>query len=143
MHQLVGSCHCGNIGVSVGLPREPHEYCPRVCDCEFCRKHGASYFSDPGGILSLRVADRKLLHSYRQGSGTAEMLLCKNCGVLIGGVLRADGEVFAAINTKVIDANVHFGDDKIASPKLLSVEQKTERWRKLWFRNVEITFVEA
>jgi hypothetical protein len=140
MHQVTGSCHCGNVSVSIELPRDPIEYSPRACDCDFCRKHGASYFSDPDGTLCLTVRSRKLLHEYRQGSRTAEMLVCANCGVLIGGMFRTDAGDFAAINTRIVDAGIAFGDPQTASPKLLDVEEKAERWRRLWFRSVTMTF---
>lgn len=143
MHQVTGSCHCGNVNVSIELPRDPLEYSPRACDCDFCRKHGASYFSDPNGILCLMVRNRKLLHGYRQGSGTAEMLVCTNCGVLIGGMFKTDIGEFTAINTKIVDGGITFGETQTASPKLLGVEEKAQRWRRLWFRNVSITFTEA
>lgn len=138
MHKLEGSCHCGNIEIEVALALAPDEYIPRACDCEFCRKHGASYISDPDGSLVIKVRDEKLLKKYHQGSGTAEMLICANCGVLIGGVYRAEGCMFAAINTKTIDGNTTFGESQPVSPKTLSSEEKVIRWRKLWFSNVNI-----
>lgn len=138
MHKLKGGCHCGNIKIEVALVRAPKEYIPRACDCEFCRKHGASYISDPDGSLVMRVRDDQL-KIYRQGSGTAEMLICANCGVLVGGAYRSEGHVFAAINTKTIDGDTRFGEGQPVSPKVLSSEEKVERWRRLWFSNVSIT----
>lgn len=139
MHKLEGSCHCGNIKIEVALIHAPNEYIPRACDCEFCRKHGASYISDPDGSLVIKVRDERLLKKYRQGSGTAEMLICTNCGVLVGGAYRAEGRVFAAINTKIIDGSTTFGESQSVSPKALSSEEKIVRWKKLWFSNVNIT----
>jgi len=143
MHQVTGSCHCGNVNVSIELPHDPLEYSPRACDCDFCRKHGASYFSDPNGVVCLTVRNRELLHGYRQGSGTAEMLVCTNCGVLIGGVFRTAAGDFAAINARIVDTAIAFGETKSTSPKLLDVEEKTARWRRLWFRNVSFAFAET
>ena len=139
MHKLEGSCHCGNIKIEVALIRAPNEYIPRACDCEFCRKHGASYISDPAGSLVIKVRDAQLLNNYHQGSGTAEMLICANCGVLIGGAYRAEGHVFVAINTRTIDGNTTFGESQSVSPKVLSSDEKVVRWRKLWFSNVNIS----
>lgn len=143
MHQITGSCHCGNVNVSIGLPRAPLEYSPRACDCDFCRKHGASYLSDPNGVLAVEVGDLRSLHSYRQGSGTAEMLVCGHCGVLIGATFAADGRVFAAINTRIIDGGVAFGESRTVSPKLLGAEEKAERWRQLWFGDVSVGSAET
>jgi hypothetical protein len=143
MHKLEGSCHCGDVDVSIELPRAPNEYSPRVCDCDFCRKHGASYVSDRAGTLSLHVRSPSTLNRYRQGSGTAEMLVCSNCGVLVGGLYTTDVGAFAAINVRVIDGPTQFGSPQSASPKSLEVNEKMERWKSLWFRNVRIAFNEA
>ena len=138
MHKLKGSCHCGNVRVELALTRAPNEYHPRACDCDFCRKHGASYVSDPGGSLVVRVNDEQSLQRYRQGSNTADMLICGNCGVLVGGAYQAEGRMFAAINTRIIDGGTAFAESKPVSPKTLSAGEKTARWKELWFADVEI-----
>lgn len=136
MHELKGSCHCGNVCVELALTRLPNEYNPRACDCDFCRKHGASYVSDPNGSLVVHVRDEKFLHRYRQGSNTADMVLCGNCGVLIGGAYKTAENVFAAINVMIIDGEVTFGKVKPVSPKELNAAEKVGRWTELWFANV-------
>lgn len=136
MYELKGSCHCGNVSVELALTRPPHEYNPRACDCDFCRKHGASYVSDPNGSLIVHVRDEKSLHRYRQGSNTADMVLCGNCGVLIGGAYQSEGNVFAAINAMIIDGGAKFGETTPASPKELAAAEKVRRWTDLWFANV-------
>lgn len=42
MYRADGGCHCGNIKVDVELAAAPETYHPRVCDCDFFRKHGAA-----------------------------------------------------------------------------------------------------
>lgn len=138
MHELKGGCHCGNIRVDVALTRAAHEYVPRACDCDFCRKHGASYLSDPAGSLVIEVKDERLLRKYRQGSGTADMLVCGNCGVLVGAMYRSGGHIFAAINTRIIEGGTMFGGNRPVSPKTLSAGEKAERWKELWFADVAI-----
>src|SRR5450756_2542718 len=49
MNKVSGGCHCGNITVDLELTAEPETYHPRVCDCDFCRKHGAASLSDTKG----------------------------------------------------------------------------------------------
>jgi Uncharacterized conserved protein len=136
MYAFKGSCHCGNVCVELALTRPPKEYNPRACDCDFCRKHGASYVSDPNGSLVIHVRDENALHRYRQGSNTADMVLCANCGVLIGGAYQAAEGVFATINVMIIDGDVTFGETKPASPKELNAAEKVRRWTDLWFANV-------
>lgn len=54
------------------LPHASCAYHPRACDCDFCRKHGAAYISDPQGAVRIQVKDAQQLGRYRQGSGIAE-----------------------------------------------------------------------
>ncbi|PRC94664.1 GFA family protein [Solimicrobium silvestre] len=137
-HNLNGQCYCGNIQLEVGLTSAPLAYEPRACDCDFCRKHGASYISDPQGFLRIHVNDEHNFGKYRQGSEVADFLLCRNCGVLVAVTFQSEGQLYATLNSKVIDGEAHFGMEKTASPKMLAENQKTERWKKLWFSNVSI-----
>ena len=137
MHSLSGGCHCGNLSIDLELSSDPGTYRPRVCDCDFCRRHGAAYLSDAEGSLRIRMKDEQVLSTYRQGSGQAEFLLCKRCGVMIGVLYRNAGRVYAAVNTNAIDASVVFGSEQGVSPKTLSAEEKAGRWRELWFSRVE------
>jgi hypothetical protein len=138
MHRLSGGCHCGNIAVELELPRPPDSYRPRACDCEFCRKHGAAWISDPEGSLRIRVARESQALTYRQGSGQAELLLCGSCGILAAALHRNGGRVVAAINARVLLEPSSFGSEQSVSPKTLSDAEKLERWQRLWFSNVRI-----
>ncbi|MBI2308162.1 MAG: aldehyde-activating protein [Rhodocyclales bacterium] len=139
MHCLKGKCHCGNIRIDIELSKAPAEYAPRACDCEFCRKHGASYISDPHGSLRIEVMDSQRLGRYRQGSETAECLICTGCGVLVGVTYRDGERLYATINSRAIDNDIGFGEALSVSPKVLSADEKIRRWKALWFSNV--TFV--
>jgi hypothetical protein len=139
MHELSGGCHCGNIQVDVQLTRAPDTYNPRACDCDFCRLHGAAYVSDPQGSLRIRVRDQEQLGRYRQGSGRAELLLCRNCGVLIAPILRDGDGIYASVNVRVIEAGAAFGADQVVSPKKLAEADKVKRWHDIWFSQVTLS----
>jgi len=136
--QLAGGCHCGNIRVSVELERAPESYVPRACDCEFCRKHGAAWVSDARGSLTIRIRDERDTHRYLQGDRLAEMLLCRNCGVLVGALWRGP-RVYGVVNAGVLDAPVAFAAARPASPRTLGAEAKKSRWQSLWFADVTLT----
>jgi hypothetical protein len=138
MHTMKGGCHCGNLRVTAELTALPAAYCPRICDCEFCRKHAAAYVSDPQGSLLIRVDDERAVARYRQGNGLAEMLLCANCGVLIGAVFQDERALYGVVNARVLDGWQDFGARQVVSPKTLSGEQKVSRWQQLWFADVKI-----
>ena len=139
VHSLSGQCHCGNIRFDMQLTREPASYAPRACDCDFCRQHGAAYLSDPRGKLAIRIRDQAGVSRYRQGSGTAEFVLCRHCGVLVAVTCLQDGYLYAAVNSRAVaSGRADFAAQVPVSPKTLSVEQKLERWTANWFADVTI-----
>jgi hypothetical protein len=135
-HQMSGACHCGNFQIKIELTDAPSASVPRACDCDFCRKHGASYISDPHGTLRIDVTDERDFGIYKQGSGTANFIICRKCGVLIGATYQEEGQLFATINSKVIECESQFAIETTVSPKLLSTDQKAGRWKEKWFRDV-------
>jgi hypothetical protein len=138
MHEVSGGCHCGNIRVELQLARAPASYQPRACDCDFCRKHAAAYVSDPEGSLLVRIRQAQDAGKYVQGSAQAEMLLCRNCGVLVGALYAHDGRVYASVSARVIEGDAKFAPDQPVSPKALTAREKVQRWRDIWFRDVRI-----
>jgi hypothetical protein len=138
MHSLKGGCHCGQLRIEMTLSREARSYQPRACDCEFCRMHGAAYVSDPSGSVSLHIKAETDRGSYRQGSGQADLVYCRQCGVLVGALYEETGQLYVTINARTIDGPTPFSADQPASPKSLSGEQKVTRWRDIWFRKVTV-----
>ena len=135
MPQLAGGCHCGNIAVSVELTRDPGSYSPRACDCEFCRMHGAAWVSDPQGSLLIRMRDERGIGRYGQGAGIAEMLLCRNCGVLAAALWRTE-RLYGVVNCCALEARAAFAATQVVSPRHLSADAKTSRWQEVWFAEV-------
>jgi hypothetical protein len=138
MHKASGGCHCGNIRVDLEFTRAPGTYIPRACDCSFCRKHSAAYVSDARGSVLIRIKDPGNSGKYRQGSGQAEFLVCRNCGVLVGVLHRTESGLYAAVNVNATDVRTDFGTEQPASPQNLSANEKTQRWQEIWFSNVNI-----
>jgi hypothetical protein len=138
MHKFTGGCHCGNVAVDFELTSAADEYYPRACDCDFCCKHGAAWLSDANGSLVIRIKEPRESNTYRQGSGQAELLLCKNCGVLVAVLHRSDQKLYAAVNVGAVEGAVKFGAARPVSPQNLSPDDKVKRWHDLWFSSVEI-----
>ena len=139
MQSLDGQCHCGNISVRLGLTQPFQSYRPRVCDCDFCRLHGAAYVSDPHGFLELGIGDPGFVGRYRHGSQTAEFLICQRCGVYVTALYRDAGLILGVVNVRVLDTAVVFGSAQPISPKTLPASDKVARWRTLWFPVLELT----
>jgi hypothetical protein len=138
MHKLTGGCHCGNIVVDFELASAADEYHPRACDCDFCCKHGAAWLSDANGSLLIRIKEPRESKTYRQGSGQAELLLCRNCGVLVAVLHRSNQKLYAAVNVRAVEGTGGFGVARPVSPQSLSPDQKVTRWHDLWFSSVEV-----
>jgi hypothetical protein len=150
MPELEGGCHCGNLRITAHLTREPGNYVPRACDCDFCRKHGAAYVSDPQGWVSIRVAAEADCSRYRQGSGSAEFLVCRRCGVLVavlhghgpGTSRQTDDDIghglHATLNVRALSVPTAFAPEQTVSPKRLAAADKVRRWQEVWFADVRL-----
>jgi hypothetical protein len=124
--------------VEARLTAEPATFRPRACDCDFCRKHGAAWVSDAQGSLLIRLAEPQARGTYRQGSGQAELVFCRHCGVLVA-VLHHDGErLRGAVNVKVLAEREAFGAEQVVSPQQLPAGDKVKRWQSVWFPEVEV-----
>lgn len=133
MNKEHAGCHCGNIAAVVTLTKELSEYTPRACDCDFCIKNGAAYISDPEGSIELKIDRPEEVTLYRQGDNLVELLICKNCGVLVAVTWSDNGTVIGGINSTTLVNRSNLPSSQAASPKLLSPAQKTERWKEIWF----------
>ena len=80
-NELQGKCHCGNISFTLKTNKSENEFTPRTCQCTLCRKHDASYISDPDGVLDV-LFNSAITSKYRFGHSTADFIICKECGVL-------------------------------------------------------------
>ena len=86
----------------------------------------------------MRVKNARLLNTYRQGSGIADCIICRDCGVLVGIIHPSNGRLYGAINCKTIDGAPIFGEEVPVSPRTLPDEEKIKRWKDLWFASVSI-----
>ena len=93
-----GSCHCGNIEFQLQLTQAIETYTARACQCSFCRKHNATYISDPQGSLSIQVKQKSELSRYRFASGVVDFLVCKSCGVIPCVTREIEGNLYGVVN---------------------------------------------
>ena len=97
-----GRCHCGAIGYRYTVSTPPADWAIRACQCRFCRSHDALSTSDPSGTIEFAAARPDQLQRYRFGLGTADFLLCRQCGVYIGAVIETPKGRFGIINTHAL-----------------------------------------
>lgn len=132
------SCHCGNLSAQVAFTDNLSTYTPRACDCDFCIKNGAAYISDPEGKLDITIKNSGEVSWYKQGTKLVELLICKNCGVMVAVIYSDNGKLYAGLNSKTLVNRDYLASSQVASPKLLSPTEKIKRWKEIWFPAVTI-----
>ena len=94
--------------MSLRLSQPPAEVRLRACGCSFCRAHNTRTASDPTGSVDIHAADWSLVQHYRFGTGTADFLICKRCGIYIGAICETASGTRAVINTNCLDDRAAF-----------------------------------
>jgi hypothetical protein len=75
--RISGGCHCGAVRFSAAVPRAPVLL---DCNCSMCAKTGFLHLIVPHEDFTLeRGADA--IVSYRFGTGQADHLFCRICGI--------------------------------------------------------------
>ena len=77
-YSVSGGCHCGTIRFRFTLPSQDVELLD--CNCSMCSRSGFLHLIVPHADFELQTAPDGLA-SYRFGTGVAEHLFCKSCGV--------------------------------------------------------------
>ncbi|MEM7689365.1 MAG: GFA family protein [Pseudomonadota bacterium] len=75
--KVSGGCHCGAVRFEALSERAPHML---DCNCSICSASGYLHLFVPHDRFML-VSGRDHLTSYRFGSGQADHLFCRICGV--------------------------------------------------------------
>ncbi|HEV8692689.1 MAG TPA: aldehyde-activating protein [Lysobacter sp.] len=128
----IGGCHCGALRWTLETLHPITEFAPRACDCDFCTRHCAAWVSDSQGSLRIKATSADL-QCYHQGSGQAEFLVCRNCGVLVAVIARThEGHLRGGVNRNSFDQRDQFPAEVPVSPQQLAPEAKRARWSQLW-----------
>jgi len=75
--QISGGCHCGAVRFDAEVPRQVELL---DCNCSICAKTGFRHLMIPHGDFRLLSGEVALV-SYRFGTGAADHLFCRHCGV--------------------------------------------------------------
>jgi hypothetical protein len=76
--KVQGGCHCGAVRFEAEVAPPP---VPTIdCTCSVCRMTGFLHIMVPHDRFEL-MTGRDALTSYRFGTGTADHLFCRHCGV--------------------------------------------------------------
>jgi hypothetical protein len=75
--KIEGGCHCGAVRFEAEVPEQVEVL---DCNCSICARTGYRHLMVPHGDFRL-LAGGDDLTSYRFGTGAAEHLFCRTCGV--------------------------------------------------------------
>lgn len=135
-NELHGKCHCGNISFTLRTNKFENEFIPRICQCTLCRKHDASYISDPDGVLDISF-NSAITNKYRFGHSTSDFIICKECGVLTMALCDFNQGTRAVINIKSMN-DYKFAESIQTVFDEESVESRLERRSKTWIGTVNV-----
>lgn len=100
--KVEGGCHCGAVRFAAEIPEPP---VPALdCNCSVCRMTGFLHIMVPHEAFEL-LSGRDALTSYRFGTGTAEHLFCRICGVKSFYQPRSHPEAWS-VNANCLDRPV-------------------------------------
>ena len=139
MNELTGSCHCGNVEFSLFTGQSERTLAPRRCGCTMCRRHGASWISDPEARLDLRFGDPSGVSVYQFGHGTSRWLLCARCGVLLTAICRLDGRLRAVVRTQAMVGHAFSASEVPMDYDGESVERRLARRARTWIGSVTLS----
>ena len=139
MRELRGSCHCGNVEFTLYTEKSTGDLVPRRCSCSMCRRHGASYISDPDGRLVLRYRDPSLLSLYRLGHGTAQWIICSRCGVLTAVLCEVDERLRAVVVVQSMVEHTFLASETPTDFEGETVAERLARRANTWIGTVEVS----
>jgi hypothetical protein len=76
--KVTGGCHCGAVRFEAKIPEPPVS--ALECNCSMCRMTSFVHLIVPHDLFEL-ISGREALATYRFGTGAAEHLFCRHCGI--------------------------------------------------------------
>ena len=125
-----GACSCGAVTVALRLTATLATQALRQCTCDYCGAHKGIFLSDPKGGLEIRSSGALIRE--RQGSDTADMLLCPSCQDMIGAVCEINGVLKGVLRAPLLHHFNQLPAPELTAPQTLSGQEKVARWDALW-----------
>lgn len=126
-----GSCKCKRWKISISSAESLGSFKPRVCDCDYCKRHPSAVISEPLMVIEL-ISSSGSLATNRNGDLLAAFYHCRDCGELLAVGRCIDGLLRGAVNALLLDQKSLLGESLPIQPRLLSGAEKLARWSKLW-----------
>ncbi len=124
-----GSCNCNRWQVEVDVTKPLGEFNPRICDCNYCQNNSSAIISDPNMVVYFVGGEITI---YQNGDQLANFYCCDCCGDLLAVGCILNGQLRGAVNPNLLRNANQLGKPIKIQPRLLSADEKLERWGKLW-----------
>lgn len=124
-----GSCNCNRWQVEVEVTKPLGDFNPRSCDCDYCKKFPSAIISDPNMKVDL-VGDEFTI--IKNGDQLASFYYCDSCGDLLAVGRTFNNQLRGAVNASLLRDSGQLGQTIEIQPRLLSADEKLDRWGKLW-----------
>ncbi len=135
--KLQGGCHCRNITYTDDWPEPTGPQAARICTCSFCTKHNIRYVSHPEAALALQLRDPERINHYRFATGTAQFLICEECGVMPVILGDQNGGLQAVVNANTLE-DFEMPEAGPVSYDGESLDQRLHRRKKNWIGRVTV-----
>ena len=106
--KIQGGCHCKAVRFEAEVPGPP--VAALACNCSICRMTGFVHVIVPHEQFALLSGDEALA-GYRFGSGTAEHLFCRHCGIKSFYQPRSHPEAWS-LNANCFDRSLELAIDQ-------------------------------
>ncbi|TVZ37423.1 hypothetical protein P886_1764 [Alteromonadaceae bacterium 2753L.S.0a.02] len=94
-------CHCGNIAISVDLPKQVTS-----CNCSICSRYQTLWAYYAPGDVEISVAENGE-QNYCWGDRELEFVRCAHCGCITHyRTVAGEGEAKVAVNFRMVDAEL-------------------------------------
>lgn len=127
--KINGTCECKSWAVEMDFPGQLKDLTPRICDCDYCKEYPSAIISHPN--LTVLFEGGKAGERWN-GDRLAKFSYCSTCNSFLAVTSVIGGQVRGAVNSQLFGDINMYGAPQHIQPYLLSAEQKTERWGRLW-----------
>lgn len=131
-----GKCSCSLCSIAFETEKKLSDYQPRVCDCSYCAANPSKPISEHNAVIEVSTASSNGLISRRNGDFLVDFYHCKSCDDLIVVGKEIEGSFLGALNSALLEDCSELGEIVPVQPRLLSPEEKVERWKGVWSKLV-------
>lgn len=124
-----GACSCNRWKVEIEVTRSLEEFNPRVCDCNYCKENPSEIISDPNMKIEFCGGETSIIQN---GDQLANFYYCDSCNDLLAVGCDINGQQRGAVNSNLLFNSSKLGKQIQIQPRLLSSNEKLDRWGKLW-----------